>query len=158
MKPRLVTNEEVVALAFADGEYIPPTAVADADIAAAEERYLIPVIGRTLYEAVAGGAYAELREEYAAPTVALFTRCMMQPALDVRTCSFGTTVPKSSSFGAAAGEQLHTLRRTIRAKARTLLRRMSDHLEAHADDYPEYRSEDNILNRCMTDGNIIQIR
>ena len=44
------------------------------------------------------------------------------------------------------------------APARTLLRRASDYLENHRDEFPEYRPEKNILNRCTTDGGFVQVR
>ena len=45
----LITPEQVVALAYADGEYLPPEQITGADIAAAEERRIVPVVGRGLY-------------------------------------------------------------------------------------------------------------
>ena len=158
MEPRIATGGEVVSAAFADGEYMPPSAISDADIAAAEERYLIPVTGRALYERMLDGEYAALRDEYVVPAVAFAVRAMQQPALDVRTSVFGTTVPKSSAFGGATAEQARELRKAVRTKAHTLLRRLSDHLDAHATEYPEYRRERDVLKRCSTDGGIVQIR
>ena len=157
MERIVVTGGETVSAAFADGEYMPPSAISDADIAAAEERYLIPVTGRELYESLLDGKYAELRGEYVVPAVAYAVRTMLQPALDVRAGVFGTTVPKSSAFGGATAEQARELRKAVRTKAHTLLRRLSDHLDAHATEYPEYRRERDVLKRCSTDGGIVQV-
>lgn len=41
----LITPLQVLRLAFGEGEYLPPESVTEADIAAAERRYLVPVIG-----------------------------------------------------------------------------------------------------------------
>ena len=46
----LITPAQAVALAFADGEYLAPESVTQSDIAAAEQRYIVPVIGRRLYD------------------------------------------------------------------------------------------------------------
>ena len=51
----LITPAQAVALAFADGEYLAPESVTQSDIAAAEQRYLVPVIGRLLYEKLLSG-------------------------------------------------------------------------------------------------------
>lgn len=157
METRIATGGEIISAAFSDGEYMPPSAISEADIAAAEERYLIPVTGRGLYEQMLSGKYSALRGEYVVPAVAFAVRVMLQPALDVRTGVFGTTVPKSSAFGGATAEQARELRKSIRVMARTMLRRLSDYLDAHAAEYPEYCPENNVLKRCSTDGGIVQI-
>ena len=54
----LITPAQAVALAFADGEYLAPESVTQSDIAAAEQRYLVPVIGRLLYEKLLSGSHA----------------------------------------------------------------------------------------------------
>ena len=44
------------------------------------------------------------------------------------------------------------------AQARTLLHRAAEHLRAHRDEFPEYDPENDIFNRCTTDGGFVQIR
>ena len=39
----LITNEQVISLAFGDGEYLSPEVILDSDIASAAERYILPV-------------------------------------------------------------------------------------------------------------------
>ena len=46
----LVTPLQVLKLAFGEGEYLPPEIIAEADIAGAEQRHIVPVVGRALYE------------------------------------------------------------------------------------------------------------
>ena len=157
MKKTLTDAAEVTAVAFAETEYMPETAVSTAVIAVAEERYIVPVVGRALYEKMLEGQYGTLREEYVVPAAAFFTRLEMQPLTNVRSGRFGTAVPYSENCRPADRRQILDLRHTLREKGRTLLRRLSDHLERHADDYPEYSSQHNILNRCSTDGGIVQI-
>ena len=41
----LITPAQAVASAFTDGEYLAPEAIGEGDIAAAEQRYIVPVIG-----------------------------------------------------------------------------------------------------------------
>lgn len=157
MKQTLTDASAVIELAFAEAEYMPASAVSPAEIAVAEERYIVPVLGRALYEKMLAGDYASLRDEYVAPAAAFFTRLGMQPATDIRSGRFGTVVPRSDYNQPAERELLMDLRRSLLGKGRTLQRRLSDHLDRHAADYPEYSPEENILNRCSTDGGIVQI-
>ena len=147
----LITPAQAVALAFADGEYLAPESVTQSDIAAAEQRYLVPVIGRLLYEKLLSGSHAGFTTEYLA-------RIALQPRLDVRTGQCGTVAPKSAAYQPAGTQALRELQRSLRRQARTLLRRAAEHLETHAAEFPEYDPHKNILNRCTTDGNFVQTR
>ena len=69
----LVTPLQVLKLAFGEGEYLPPEIIAEADIAGAEQRYIVPVVGRALYEKLLAGSYPDFRTEYLASPAALFT-------------------------------------------------------------------------------------
>lgn len=157
MNKTLTTQTQVIELAFAEAEYMPATAVSPAEIAVAEERYIIPVTGRALYEKMLEGDYPELRDEYVAPAAALFTRLGMQPMTDLRSGRFGTVAPTSDYYRPADRAQLLDLRQSLLHKGRTLQRRLSDHLQHNGGLYPEYSPEENILNRCSTDGGIVQI-
>ena len=132
----LITPLQVLRLAFGDGEYLPPETITEADIAAAEQRYIVPVIGRALYEKLLGGSYAGFRTGYLAAPAALFTRVAVQPRLDIRTGQCGTTAPKSA-YGQPAGDTARRCRqRALLAQARTLLRRAAEHLRARGAEVP----------------------
>ncbi|WP_300256578.1 hypothetical protein [uncultured Alistipes sp.] len=154
----LITPLQVLKLAFGNGENLPPDAFGEADIAAAEQRHIIPVIGQELYEKILSGTHAEFRDEYLAPPAALFTRLALQPRLDIRTGQCGTSAPKSSWGQPADKEALRRQCRALRSEARTLLRRAVAYLDSHRREFPEYLPEKNILNRCTTDGGFVQIR
>ena len=157
MEKTLTDSAAVIAIAFAEGEYMPETTVSTADIAVAETRHIVPVTGQALYDKMLEGKYPALRNDYAVPAAAYFTRLEMQPLLDIRTGRFGATAPKSPYSQPAAREQIMDARRAVRRKARAMLRRLSDYLETHSAEFPEYDSSANILNRCTTDGGIVQI-
>ena len=154
----LVTPLQVLKLAFGEGEYLPPEIIADADIAGAEQRHIVPVVGRALYEKLLAGSYPDFRTEYLASPAALFTRAVLQPRLDVRTGQCGTTAPKSAYAQPAGDTARRHLRRALLAQARMLLHRAAEHLRAHRDEFPEYDPENDIFNRCTTDGGFVQIR
>ena len=158
MMKTLIPPAQVVALAFTDGEYLAPEAVGEGDIAAAEQRYIVPVIGQALYEKLLSGSYADFTAEYLAAPTALFTRIAVQPRLDIRTGQCGTIAPKSGCYQPADAESRRELHRSLRRQARMLLRRAAGRLEAHPGEFPEYDPEKNILKRCSTDGNLVQAR
>ena len=91
----LVTPLQVLKLAFGEGEYLPPEIIAEADIAGAEQRHIVPVVGRALYEKLLAGSYPDFRTEYLASPAALFTRAVLQPRLDVRSSDLSQPVSSS---------------------------------------------------------------
>ena len=157
MANNIISPAEVLALAFSDGGYVAPEAVGEVDIAAAIERWISPVVGEALLEAVQGGEYAELKSEYLQPAVAAYVRLAIQPRLNAATSQLGLYTPNSSIHRAADEATRRELMRSLRTRASTLLRRMSTYLEQNKESIKEYKSGDNILNRCSYDGGFIQI-
>ncbi len=93
--------------------------IAPSDIASAEQRYLIPVIGQSLYDVMMGGAYPTLLDDYVAPAIAEYVR---------------EVVDAPSAPASAKGVR----------RARTMMIRLSRHLDDNEQLYPEYCSSDNI--------------
>lgn len=152
----LITPAQVLRLAFEPAEQLAPQTISEIDIAAAEQRYLLPALGLALYEKLLSGAYADFTAEYLAAPVALFTRLAIQPRLDIRTGQCGTTAPRSSYVQPADQAARRQQRAGLRSQARTLLRRASAQLAAHRAQYPEYDPQNDITNRCSIDGNLVQ--
>lgn len=154
----LITPVEVHRHAFAGGVRLPSDAVTEADILTAEERYLRPVLGATLLDALREGSYTDFTDEYLVCCLALLTRTVLQPRLDLHTTAIGTLAPKADNGTAADTTELRRLHENLRRQAQTLLRRASDYLDAHAEAFPEYDARQNIYHRCSTDGGFVQIR
>lgn len=155
----LITPAQAVASAFTDGEYLAPEAIGEGDIAAAEQRYIVPVIGRAFHEKLLAGLHAGFTAEYLAAPVALFTRIAVQPRLDIRTGQCGTVAPKSGSYQPADAQSLRELpTQPCAARPARSCAALPEYLEAHAAEFPEYDPDNNILKRCTTDGNLIQTR
>lgn len=151
----LITPAQVLETAFSDGEILPPSAVSAADIAAAETRWIVPAVGRRLYEKLLVGGYADFRNEYLAAPTALYTRALLQPRLDVRTDRSGTTAPESACGKAADEETRRKLRRQLLLQARTLLARAVDYLDQRPALFPEYEPGAGPAARCSIDGGIV---
>lgn len=148
----LITPAEVLSSAFSPEEMYTSAAVSELDIAAAEERYLVPVLGRALYDKLLAGNYQSLRLNYIIPQVAAWTRYMVEPLLASRCHVCHTAKPS-----AAENEALEERRRSLKLQARALTRALVEHLNTSAALYAEYNPTNNPLNRCSIDGNIVQV-
>lgn len=142
----ILTPIDVYNQAFATEENYNPSAVKEADIAIAESRYLIPIVGETIYTKLLNGGYYDLRVDYVAPMLSAWIRYMVEPLLAERCgINHGTT---------AVDDRLLA---RLRMMAMEQSRRLSHYLDTHAEEYPEYNPIDNPLNHCSIDGNIVQI-
>ncbi len=153
----LITPIEVLHHAFAGTTTLSQSFITEDDIAAAEARYIVPIIGRQLYERLLEGLYPSLRDDYLKTCTALYTRLLLQPRLDLSTASIGTLAPRSEQGSAANESARNALRTQLRIEANTLLRRAVAYLENHAEDFPEYKPTENPLNHCSCYGGYLQI-
>lgn len=154
----LITNEQVISLSFGDGEYLSPEVVLDADIAAATSRYILPVVGAELYNALLEGSHKELLDDYVAPALAMAVRTMIQPALNVRTGQLGLQISSSLRADSSTKSAMQALQKSLRLRRQTLLKRLSKHLKKHTSEYPAYNPSRDVLQKCSIDGGYIQIR
>jgi hypothetical protein len=153
----IISISELHSIAFCDGGYIPQDVISESDIMTATERWVIPITGRKLMEAVAQGKYPELRQEYIAPTIALYTRVLVQPRLNAMSGVGGLTTAGGSQRKAAEESLRKEYQSAIRSKARALLRALSEELNRKAKEIAEYDPKENILNRCCCDGGFVQV-
>ncbi len=131
MENQLITAAQVIYYAFQGCDYTPTELVTSAAITSAQQRYLLPILGEELIEALLSGEYQDLLEDHVEPVMALYTRVEMTPVED-------------------------QYRKVIVRQARMLARRMSDHLEDNAAQYPEYKSECNVLRKIRLYGATIE--
>jgi hypothetical protein len=148
----MITPQEVVDLAFSREELVHRDVVTLLDIAEAESRYIRPILGQELAEAIALGGYEELRKEYVLPALAAWCRYILEPLLTSRCREL-----HHDEASSAENEHLRGILRSLRRKASTLSRRLSDYLNTHGDDYVEYNPKTNPLNHCSIYGDIIQV-
>ncbi len=142
----ILTPSQIYSLIFSAEESYNPSAVRESDIAIAESRYLLPIVGDSLYNALLEGDYSELCSDYVAPMLGAWTRYIVEPLLAER-CGFG--------HGATVADAELLARLKLMAMSHS--RRLSDYLNAHAEEFAEYNPIDNPLNHCSIDGNIVQI-
>ncbi len=152
----LITPTQVLRLAFGAAEPVPADTVSEADIAAAEARYIAPAIGKSLYGALLEGGHEAFVADYLAAPAALFTRLVIQPRLAIKTAAVGAVSPRTSYGQAADKTAQRELLRSLRTEARALLQRAVGHLDSHAAEFPEYKPEESVFKRCMIHGDIVQ--
>lgn len=154
----LITNEQVISLAFGDGEYVSPEVILDTDIAAAEDRYILPVVGEKLYSEMLKGSHPTLLNDFVAPALAMAVRTMIQPALNVRTGQCGIHISSSVRSETAIKLAAQALQKSLRQRRQTMLRRLSNHLRTHASEFLNYDVERDAMQKCRIDGGYVQMR
>ncbi len=154
----VITNEQVISLAFGDGEYISPEVILDSDIALAADSHIIPVVGKELYQEMLDGSQRALLEDYVAPALAMAVRTIIQPALNVRTGQAGLGISTSLRSDSSTKSAIGTLQRSLRNRRQALLRRLSNYLKNHASEFPSYDVGRDAMQRCSIDGGYVQMR
>lgn len=152
----LITNEQVISLAFGEGEYLSPDVILDSDIASATSRYIVPVVGAELCEAMVEGSYQELLDDFVAPALAMAVRTMIQPALNVRTSQLGLQISSSLRADSSTKTAMESLQKSLRGRRQSLLKRLSNYLKNHASEFSEYKPSCDILQKCSIDGGFVQ--
>ena len=152
----VITNEQVISLAFADGEYLSPEVVLDSDIATAASRYIIPIVGAELYEEMLGGSHKSLLDDFVAPALAMAVRTMIQPALNVRTGQTGLHISSSARSDSSTKTAIQTLHKSLRLRRREMLKRLSNHLRNHQSEFASYDASRDIMQHCAINGGCIQ--
>lgn len=151
----LISPEEVASMAFAPLDHITTDDINPLTIACAQERFIVPILGEAMIEALLRGDYADLADKWVCPALALYTRALMMPALALRTSAAGVVKSGNQYLDAATENELRSLRRSTLAQATTLLRKAVARIESAPDHYPEYDPRMNIWRRCRIDGGVV---
>ena len=152
----VITNEQVISLAFGDGEYLSPEVILDSDIASAAHRYIVPVVGEELYQELLEGSHRELLDDFVAPALAMAVRTMIQPALNVRTSQAGLIMHSSARSDTATKSAVNALQKSLRLRRQSLLRQLSNYLKNHASEFASYDASRDAMQRCSIDGGYVQ--
>lgn len=156
MELNFLTPAEVIAIAFSDGGYISEDVILEEDILWAAQRWVEPVVGEGVIEAVGRGEYESLRPLLIS-AIAYFTRYQVQPRLNAMTSQLGLTVATVCSHSPAEESLRGEHRRALWQRARTALDVLSRWVDDHAAEIKEYDPSQNILHRISLGGGIAQI-
>ncbi len=131
MKRVIIDPERVLTLAFSGDRFTSAQSITPQSILLAQRKYLEPVIGEAMVEAMAEGAYTTLYEDYVAPALAEYVRIVVD-------------LPSAPAD------------KKGRNRARNLMAHLSEHLEENLTQYPEYDPNANVLRRCAIRGGFVQ--
>lgn len=134
----LMTPAEVAAACFGGDANIAAEYITDTAIAAAQRRYLRPVLGESLCAAVGDGRYGDLCSDYLKPALALYVKKMVLPLLSAQPGILGVVSYSGQGFGAASDKEVAALARAAKTEADIVMRMCVEYLETSSTDYPEY--------------------
>lgn len=150
----LIIPQEVLDLAFPAPHSLGVSAITDAVIATAQEKFILPVLGREMCEELAAGALPGLIG-YVKPPLALYVKLLLLPVLASSAGQMGVVKYKGGTFSPAGEKSLAALERRTRADALILMRKAVAHIEDNIGDYPRYDPAKNVLRRVSTDGGVV---
>lgn len=133
----IISSAEILSLSFAECGYIAPESISQSDITASIERWITPVVGRSLLEKVNSGEYASLLTTYLQPAIAAAVRVDMQARINMLISQLGN--PSATHNRTTAAKELHNeVMLSLRRKLRSLIWMVIEHLESNRSLYPEY--------------------
>lgn len=142
-------------MVFRAPDFITGDAVGEATILAAQQKFVRPVLGDALCEALARGTHPGLLADFVRPALALYVKALMLPSLAVQSGAAGVVEVNSRNLAGAGAAKLRAAVRRLRGDASALMRRAVEHIESAPDAWPEYDPALNILNRCSIDGGVV---
>ncbi len=128
----IIEPQEVRLIAFSDVDSVPIEMMSGPNIEYAISRFVAPVTGHELLDAVSQGEYDELKVKFIQSAIAFYVRYI-------------------------SGYDSEDNALKILTRARHYLKQLSHFLEVHSDSYREYNGSENILNRCKIHGDLVQI-
>jgi hypothetical protein len=151
----LITPAQVVQLAFKAPDFIREDMICEATILAAEQKFIRPVLGDPLCDALLAGKYPALLTDYVKPSLALYIKMEMTVALAIQTGAAGVVELNSRNLARATDAKTRAATQRLGGEAGLLMVRAVRHIEANPKKYPEYNPADNIMHRMSIRGGIV---
>lgn len=153
----LITAAEVVAMAFGGEQYVRSASISSASIAAAERKHIAPVFN-ALYDAFQGGSYGEFVDQYIKPPLALYVKLALLPSLYGQTGMEGVVQHSADTYNSAEERVYRRIVQQTTTDADALRALAVAKVELSPEQYPEYDSRVNVLNRVSTAGRIVTLK
>lgn len=154
MKP-LITPAEVAQIAFGGENNVDMDYISEAVILTARRRYLIPVVGKNLCDALERGEYPELLTKWIKPALAMYVKYCMLPSLAAQTGVLGIVKYAGVGFDPADDKSVERLQHRIRIEADALIDAATDFIEYAAIFFPEYDGSKNYRHNFSIKGGIV---
>lgn len=147
MERKMITAEEVVALAFGGDAHLDRAKISDGVILAAQNKFIRPVLGG-VYDVAHTPPYLSFVNEWVKLPLALYIKWLLLPELIVEVGASGVVVRSCEDYVSASEEQLRVMMQRLRSEAEALLDRAVEELDKHPSLYTAYSPKDNV--RCRT--------
>lgn len=151
----LITPQEVVNLAFNSVEQVDAGLVRESTIITAQQKFILPALGQTLYTKVEQGTYQGLCMDKIKMPLALYVRMLSVPMLVAQMGATGVMQHCGANFSTANTSQVNALMRALRVEADTLMQQMLEHVGEHPDAFPDYKAHESVFNKVVILGNLI---
>lgn len=155
---KLITAEEVIALAFTDKNYLPGK-ILDSHIEIAQEGFLRPALGDTFYAeltaAPPAGDNATLVNSFLKRPLAWFVRYVILPEIMVHASNSGLQVVIPQGTASASDKQAGTLREQAKQNADILLGVAMRYIRDNSQLFPLYEYHETTRSTTVIKGGII---
>ncbi len=105
--------------------------------------------------AAIASAQQKLLEGFVKAALAQWVKFLILPAMSAQTGVLGVVQYDGQGFYGAGDKALSRLLRRTRGDARALTDSLVRHIESRPDEYPEYRSVENITNNVSIAGGVV---
>lgn len=151
----LITPAEVAADCFNGDANLRDEFIKDSAILTAQRKYIYPLLGKSLWNALENKKYDALADGYVKPALALYVKAVVLPAVYSQAGIMGVVQYAGRNFTGAAAGSFADLLKSIRNEADTMMRICMEHIETRAADYPEYDPRENAGKKFSVQGGVV---
>lgn len=155
----LISATEVATIALGTTHTLSPEEIPQHAIAVAERRYLRPVLGRALHEALLAEERSEplavLTTDYLKAPLALYTLSSLLPSIAAKVGSAGVVRLRGENFEVADKNSIRALGRHLRREAKELMAAAVEYIEDNAELFPQFDPQKNVLRRVSLAGGVV---
>lgn len=160
----LITSEEVVKLSFVEDKNFLDTKIKATLIFAAQEDYIRPVLGESLYyelqrqvrESSLTTLMTLLLDEYVKPTLAYYVKYLALPSLSRPVRNTGIQQFTGQGHQASKYDDIKSIQKVTLRIGNALAKSLTRYIEMNKADFELYVSENNVKNRVGIGGGIIR--
>ena len=139
----LITANEVINIAFIGEEQMKSSNIKDSHIDIAEKKYIIPIIGKEMFDAILADKYADILA-LLKPPLAFFIRHIILPDLSLSVTNMGVFQNSTDYSQSVSNEQRRVILQRALDNGQTLLNNVKEYLDENYENYPEY------IKKCKT--------
>ena len=133
----LITSDDVITYAFIGEEKVKSSHIKSSAIDVAEKRFIIPLLGQDMFDAIIGGGYADILAKLK-PCLAYFVRYVVLPDLSVSVTNMGMMHNSTDYSSSVTNEDKRVVRQSALDNGQSLLDSIIHYLNDNYENYPEF--------------------